>query len=103
MSEAMASVMTERQLLEVVLRLAATLGWLTYHTHDSRRSQPGFPDLVLVRGSVILYRELKTERGKIGPVQQVWLDRLRGAGADAGIWRPNSWFLGVIEEELTRG
>ncbi len=35
-----------------VVELARLSGWLTYHTHDSRRSQSGFPDLVLVRAPV---------------------------------------------------
>jgi len=62
-------------------------GWLVYHTHDSRRSQPGFPDLVLVRDRV-LYRELKAATGRVSAEQQVWLDRLERAGADAAVWRP---------------
>lgn len=70
-----------------VVHLATMFGWLVYHTHDSRRSQPGFPDLVLVRDRV-LYRELKTATGRVSAEQQVWLDRLERAGADAAVWRP---------------
>ena len=47
-----------------VVDLARTLGWRVYHTYDSRRSQPGFPDLVLVRER-ILFLELKSETGKL--------------------------------------
>ena len=32
-----------------VVKLALLLGWKVYHTHDSRRSREGFPDLILIR------------------------------------------------------
>jgi hypothetical protein len=91
---------TETQLQGCIINAAQTLGWLVYHTHDSRRSQPGFPDLVLVRGQQILYRELKTQTGRVRPEQRTWLDTLTAAGADAAIWRPIDWFTGHIARAL---
>ena len=44
-----------------IRRLARQYGWATYHTHDSRKSDKGFPDLVLVR-ETILFVELKTKQ-----------------------------------------
>jgi hypothetical protein len=87
---AQAAAMTEAALQARVLAHARALGWLAYHTHDSRRSQPGFPDLVLVseRRARVLYRELKTERGRLSGPQSEWLRVLRVAGADAAVWRP---------------
>ena len=41
--------MTETELQDLVLKAAEWQGWLVYHTHDSRRSSPGFPDLAMVR------------------------------------------------------
>ena len=92
--------MTEKQLQAAVLQLAQVLGYLSYHTHCSIRSQPGFPDLVMVRNRRVLWRELKSARGKPTPAQRDWLDRLAQAGQDVGIWTPDDWTSGRIEREL---
>ena len=82
-----------------VIRLARALGWDVYHTHDSRRSQPGYPDLHLwhpVHGQ--LFRELKTMRGKQS-VDQVRVERsLRAAGADVAVWRPADLDVRILAE-----
>ena len=57
-------------------------GWRWYHTHDSRRSRPGFPDYVALRGPELLFIELKAERGRVKAQQREWLDEL-GAFAHA--------------------
>ena len=64
--------MTEKDFQGRVVQFAKLLGWLCYHTYDSRRSEPGFPDLVLVKGKRILYRELKSESGKLSDYQKWW-------------------------------
>ncbi|MFF2274187.1 VRR-NUC domain-containing protein [Agromyces sp. NPDC058136] len=94
--------MTEAQLQAAIIPAAQRRDWLVYHTHDSRRSQPGFPDLVLVHAKQgrILYRELKKQNGAIRPDQKIWLRDLTAAGADAAIWRPLDWFDGTIGEQL---
>lgn len=80
----------EAVFLAHVRQLAAACGWATYHTHDSRRSEAGFPDLVLVRERV-LFRELKTATGAVSRRQREWLESLVAAGADAAVWRPGDW------------
>jgi hypothetical protein len=73
-------------------QIKKTCEWMNlavYHTHDSRRSQPGFPDLVIAGANGVLYRELKTETGRVTPMQQYWLDLLVEGGADAAVWRPH--------------
>ncbi|MBZ5736472.1 VRR-NUC domain-containing protein [Nocardioides sp. TRM66260-LWL] len=74
-----------------LLQLAAWHGLLSYHTHDSRRSQPGFPDCVLLGPAGVIYAELKTTKGRVTPEQREWLDRLTAAGQTAYLWRPTDW------------
>jgi hypothetical protein len=62
-----------------------------YHTHNSRRSEPGFPDLTVVGAHGVLFRELKSERGRVTADQRRWLDALAAAGADVVVWRPCDW------------
>lgn len=82
---------------DAIIAAARYLGWKVYHTHDSRRSPAGFPDLVLVKDKV-LYREVKTEKGRLTREQADWILALRAAGADAGVWRPSDW--DALEKEL---
>ena len=91
--------MTEKQFQAKVLKIAKQTGWTVYHTYDSRRSQPGFPDLVLVRDRV-LYRELKTNTGKQSEAQKIWERSLLKANADFKVWRPKD--IDAIVKELTR-
>ena len=78
---------TEKQFQARVVHLAKTLGWMVYHTYDSRKSEPGFPDLVLSRDRV-LFRELKTDTGKLTTAQKAWASTLQRSGADYALWRP---------------
>lgn len=91
--------MSEKQFQQQVVDMARALGWMAYHTHDSRRSEPGFPDLVLVRERII-YAELKSETGKPTLEQLSWMEALKVAGAEVYLWRPSD--ACEIEETLKR-
>lgn len=94
---------SERTLQEHVIDLARLCGFvLVYHTHDSRRSQPGFPDLVLVNVLTgrVLFRELKSSKGVISKEQRRWADGLRAAGADHAFWYPKDWVSERIHNDL---
>lgn len=82
--------MTEATLLTAVRKIARLTGWLTYHTHDSRRSEPGFPDLVLLhtRRHRLIFAELKTDTGRLTPDQENWLAALAETGHEIALWRP---------------
>jgi hypothetical protein len=83
--------MTEAELYESTRELCRWLRVLVYHAYNSRRSEPSWPDLVLVGASGLLFRELKAGRGRLTRDQAMWLDRLDAAGADADVWRPIDW------------
>jgi hypothetical protein len=91
--------MSERQLQSAVIQLAELVGWRVYHTHDSRRSQPGFPDLTLVRENRLLFVELKSAKGRLTVEQVDWLEAL-GYVASVATWRPADWVSGTVERVL---
>lgn len=91
----------EKTLQREVLKLARLTGWLCYHTFDSRKSQAGFPDLVLVRPPRIVFAELKRQTGPVSVGQADWLDRIaRCHGAESYLWRPSDWREGAVERVL---
>ena len=89
----------EKELQAWVLEAAITTGWLGYHTHDSRRSESGFPDLVLARERT-MFRELKISSAPsvVTAEQRVWLHRLRAAGQDADVWTLADWPTRIMQE-----
>ncbi len=103
---------SEKAFQRAVVEYARLAGWKVYHIHDSRRSESGFPDLVLARRGRVIFAELKTEKGRVKPEQREWLTQLNGEealGLDATrvlaayatggsvtrvlvfLWRPSSW------------
>ena len=85
----MTTTVTEKQLQSDIIRIAKRCGWKVYHTHDSRRSEFGFPDLTMVRRGRLIFAELKRELGKPTPEQSEWLEALSLVpGIEVFIWRP---------------
>jgi hypothetical protein len=99
--------MTEIELLYAVTwgsrkrpGLCRRLGVRYFHPYDSRRSVPGWPDVVFVGTRAICFRELKDEWGEVRPEQADWGRALRAAGQDWAVWRPSDLASGRIEAEL---
>jgi len=102
---------SERDWQRTVLDLAALYRWTVLHLHDSRRvvavgdGEPvavgdadiaGLPDLLLIRERV-MWRELKSEQGRLRPAQKRILEALRQAGQDVDVWRPRDLDRVVVE------
>lgn len=96
--------MTEAQLDAAIVELAVRRGWLTYHTHRSDRSEPGFPDRVFVRAGRLIFAELKAEKGRMSAAQHVWASELNkvevavGGSVRVFLWRPSD--MPLIERIL---
>jgi hypothetical protein len=85
-------VVTEKAFMQTVLDLAHLTGWTSYHTHDSRRSTAGFPDLVLLRRERCIVAELKRDGKLPTPVQMSWLLLFAQVpGVHATCWHPAQW------------
>lgn len=91
--------MPERELQQLVADLCQLLGLLHFHVKHSRGMTAGWPDSVII-GSKVIYRELKSEAGKLTPEQRAVGDKLQAAGADWKVWRPSDWLTGGIDLEL---
>lgn len=101
--------MTEDDLEGAVMDLCKLLGLYVHHCRPAKtekgwrtpiRGTPGFVDLMICGRRGALFRELKSEAGRVAPDQRKWLDRLFEAGTDAEVWRPRDLATGRIKREL---
>lgn len=94
--------MREAEFQHKVVDLVKELGLRSWHCVDMRRSEPGWPDLVIIgkNGKGILFRELKAAEGVVSVEQLSFLRSLRAAGEDAEVWRPQDWHSRRVLQEL---
>jgi len=120
--------MTEAKLQAEVIRQARDLGWgvtlsarkamlaeaaqygvgappldgLVFHPRYSLGSEPGFPDLTLVRrrDRRLIFAELKSEKGYLSSRQAEVLELLEEVGCTVHVWRPSDLASGAIAEVL---
>jgi len=82
--------MSEQAFQAAVTEALTRAGWTWYHTHDSRHSPAGFPDVVALRRETCLIIECKSATGTLTPAQQTWLAAWRRiVGIEVHVWRPD--------------
>lgn len=89
----------EAALQRLVIDVLRLCGWWCHHETDSRKSDPGLPDIIATRPPQLLIIELKTERGRLRPEQEWWrADLLATPGVDYLLLRPSAWldFLRLV-------
>jgi len=82
-----------------VIMLAKLHGWLVMHTRAVEirpgvwktplQGHAGYPDLTLAhkyRG--VIFAELKSDIGRVSPLQKAWHETLLEAGQEVHVWRP---------------
>ena len=111
--------MTEAQFQASVIELAELQGWRVYHVAKVKgqlraTTSLGYPDLTMVRGTRLIFAELKTEIGRVTDDQEKWLNDLQQVsdfveayapicgprGVIVTAWRPSDW--PDIEQALKR-
>ena len=95
---------SEAAFTSAVIEFARGLGWLVHHCRPGRTAKgwatpiqgdAGFPDLVLIRDTRVIFAELKgidirERRGKLRFSQSQWILALARAGAEFYEWWPDS-------------
>jgi hypothetical protein len=79
----------ERDFQQQVVDLATAYGFRHFHPLRMRGSDPGWPDLTLVKPPRIVYCELKVGRNRLTPAQEEWIALLSACReVEAHVWRP---------------
>jgi hypothetical protein len=93
----------EKDFQKQIVDLAHLYGWRVAHfrkawSADGKRCMTavaadgaGWPDLTLVKGEVLIFAEIKSDKGQASPEQIEWLHMLKKTGNIAKIWRPSDW------------
>lgn len=87
---------TEKAFMQALLDYLRLRDWLCFHAFDSRRSAPGFPDVIAVRAGRIVAIETKSLTGKLSKAQELWLGVLGGVPCvEVFVLRPSEedWLL----------
>ena len=71
-----------------------------HHERNSIGTEPGWPDWVILGRGGSLFRELKSQRGRLSPDQRRVGFALTRAGLDFDVWRPSDLLDGMIHRQL---
>ena len=89
---------SEKDFMAEVVAYAKRNGYMVYHTHNSRRSEPGFPDLVMIRGELLVAAELKRSEKERPTAEQLnWMAAFAGVKrVRSMLWIPDDW-PGIVQ------
>lgn len=76
--------MTEQQIQSKIKKKLQERGW--YVTKLIKTSTNGIPDLLAIKFGKAMFIEVKREKGKLSPLQELRIDELRQSGAIVHVW-----------------
>lgn len=76
--------MTEQQIQSKIKKKLQERGW--YVTKLIKTSTNGIPDLLAIKNGKAMFIEVKREKGKLSPLQELRIDELRQSGAIVHVW-----------------
>lgn len=87
---------------ELQAHVIASCGARRLHVHHCPMlaSSPGFPDLVIIGRSGVLWRELKVPPDTLTGAQRALGYALEASGQDWATWIPEDWESGRVAGEL---
>ena len=90
--------MTEAELQSTITEAMEWGGWIVHHETDSRRTNPGWPDLLAIHASTgrLLVLELKSAAGKMTEAQRRWIHSWVAVEAQLGT---NHVRVGVVRPD----
>ncbi len=98
---------TEANFQALIVDLAERFRWWTFHPLSSKGSNPGYPDLTMLRYEGArcraLWVEVKTSSGRLRPEQVRVGQMLLAAGLDFRVWRPGMWLADIVPTLTTTG
>ena len=89
---------SERLFQDAVVKLAAMNGWDVHHVRAGKFGNiyktdglPGMPDVLFIHQKFagMFWAELKTETGRLSPLQKLRIEQLKRNGAEVHVWRPH--------------
>jgi hypothetical protein len=97
--------MSEDDLLTAVMDLLRVYRWMAWHVRNSKagvvQGDPGFPDILACRPPRLMAIELKTEKGVLTPLQNVWAAAMKQSpGVEYHVFRPSDYLDATIEGVL---
>jgi hypothetical protein len=93
--------MTEAEFKDILVGVARRYGWLIHHDLPAQNSRgrwathiqgdAGFPDLILLHpvSGKLFAIELKSDKGKVSPLQKRWLMAFEHAGIYSTVLKPS--------------